>query len=271
MITSLILGLIQGLAEFLPISSSGHLALGEYLMKFKGAGLMFDVMLHVGTLAAVFVVFRKQIWALIVGCCKRDKEQLRYALFIILATIPTGIIGLGLKDPIETLFRNPRYVCCALLVTGVLLFFTQWAKTGSRHPDATPRPMNWWRAILVGIVQGVATIPGISRSGSTISSMLYIGTDRKFAGEFSFIMSLPAVGGAALLEFLDWFKCRGIVSDACAEVGTIDAGLIAGMAVAFVSGIVALKWLMSFVQKGKLHYFAYYVWAVGILGLIFIR
>ena len=273
MIESLILGLAQGLAEFLPISSSGHLVLGEHILNMQQVGILFDVMLHFGTLLAVILVFRKKLWKLIVGCLKRDKEELRYALYITIASIPTAIIGLGFKDAIESLFESPRFVCYALLVTGTFLFATQWARTGSRHPEAQGVEMNWWRALIVGTIQGVACIPGISRSGSTISSMLFLGVNRKYAGEFSFLMSLPAVGGAALLAFIDWVKCRGAgdrIAE-CANSGNIDFALICGVVVAFVSGIIALKWLLNFVQKGKLHYFSYYVWAVGILGLIFIR
>lgn len=271
MIESIILGLLQGLAEFLPISSSGHLVLGEHILNMHEAGILFDVMLHVGTLAAVIIVFRKKLWKMCVGIVKRDKNELRDVLYIILASIPTALIGLGFKDAIEGLFENPRAVCIALLVTGSFLFLTKYARTGANHPENPGVEMNWWRAILTGFVQGIACIPGISRSGSTISAMLFMGVNRKYAGEFSFLMSLPAVGGAALLEFKNYLECRGSIAIECATTGSFSLALIAGMIVAFISGIFALKWLLKFVQQGKLHYFAYYVWLVGILGLIFIK
>ncbi len=278
MIESILLGLLQGLAEFLPVSSSGHLVLGKSLLGLKDAGMFFDIMLHAGTLLSIFVIFRKKIWNIVKGCALRDKAQLNEAGYIVLASIPTAIIGLGFKDQIESLFENPRFVCGALLFTGTLLFASKWAKTGANHPEEPGKAMNWWRAILTGTVQGVACIPGISRSGSTISAMLFMGTNRKYAGEFSFLMSIPAVGGAALLDLVKWVKCQTFnpienpeMLAKCAESGSFTPELLVGMAVAFVAGIFALKWLMNFVQKGKFHYFAYYLWAAGILGLVFIR
>lgn len=273
MIKSIILGIVQGLAEFLPISSSGHLVLSEKLLQLNQPGLLFDVMLHFGTLLAVFLVFRKRLWDLITGIFRKDPEQLRYAGYIILASIPTAIIGLGFKDLIESFFESPQIVCVALLVTGVILFLTRW--TNSPNSSETELSenfsMNWKRALIIGTVQGIACIPGISRSGSTISSMLFMKMNRKFAGEFSFLMSIPAVGGAALLELKKWFSCQNIISEESLASGNMDLALLVGVIAAFISGVFALKWLLSFVQKGKLYHFAWYVWAVGILGLIFIR
>lgn len=273
MLESIILGLLQGLAEFLPVSSSGHLVLGKAILKMQEAGMFFDIMLHAGTLLSIFVIFRKKICDMLLGIFRREKEQLNYALFIIIASVPTAVVGIGFKDQLESLFQNPRAVCVALLVTGTLLFCTKFAPTGPKYPEAVAKPMNWWRALITGTVQGIACIPGISRSGSTTSFMLYMGISRKYAGEFTFLMSIPAVGGAALLDFLDWFKCQGPdkMTEACQNAGVLDAALLVGMLVSFVSGIFALKWLMAFVQKGKLHYFSWYVWAVGIIGLILLR
>ena len=278
MIESIILGLLQGLAEFLPISSSGHLVLGHELLNMNEAGMFFDIMLHAGTLLSIFVVFRKKIVDIIVGCCKRDPVQLKEAGYIVLASIPTAMIGLGFKDALESLFTNPRAVCAALLVTGCLLFASQWGKTGSKHPENEGVKMNWWRALITGVVQGIACIPGISRSGSTISGMIFLGVNRKYAGEFSFLMSIPAVGGAALLDCIKWIKCQNpsYVAESlehtqkCADATGFTPELLVGMLVAFVFGIIALKWLMNFVQNGKFHYFSYYLWVAGILGLIFI-
>ena len=252
MFESIILGLLQGLAEFLPISSSGHLVLGHELLGMNEAGMFFDIMLHAGTLLSIFVVFHKKITDIIVGCLRRDREQLREAGFIILASIPTALIGLGFKDALESLFENPRAVCVAELFTGLLLFTSQ----------------------------GIACIPGISRSGSTISAMMFMGVNRKYAGEFSFLMSIPAVGGAALLDCIKWIKCQSMTPEKallnpekalkCVDAGGFTPELLVGMVVAFVFGVIALKWLMNFVQKGKFQHFAWYVWAVGILGLIFL-
>ncbi len=283
MIESIILGLLQGLAEFLPISSSGHLVLGKELLGMEEAGMFFDIMLHAGTLLSIFVVFRKKIVDMIVGCIRRDKTQQKEVGYIVLASIPTAIIGIGFKKPLESLFENPRAVCCALLVTATLLFVSQWGKTGSKHPECEGAQMNWWRALVTGVVQGVACIPGISRSGSTISGMIFLGVNRKYAGEFSFLMSIPAVGGAALLDVIKWVKCQDPETVAryaiekpekalaCADASGFTPELLVGMIVAFIFGIIALKWLMAFVQKGKFHYFSYYLWVAGILGLIFIK
>lgn len=283
MIESIILGLLQGLAEFLPISSSGHLVLGEKLLNMKEAGMFFDIMLHAGTLLSIFVVFRKKIVDMIVGCIHRDKTQLKEVGYIVLASIPTAIIGIGFKKPLESLFENPKAVCCAMLFTATLLFVSQWGKTGSKHPDNEGVQMNWWRALVTGVVQGIACIPGISRSGSTISGMIFLGVNRKYAGEFSFLMSIPAVGGAALLDVMKWVKCQDPDTVAryaiekpekalaCADASGFTPELLVGMIVAFIFGIIALKWLMAFVQKGKFHYFSYYLWVAGILGLIFIK
>ncbi len=283
MIESIILGLLQGLAEFLPISSSGHLVLGEKLLNMKEAGMFFDIMLHAGTLLSIFVVFRKKIVDMIVGCIHRDKTQLKEVGYIVLASIPTAIIGIGFKKPLESLFENPKAVCCAMLFTATLLFVSQWGKTGSKHPDNEGVQMNWWRALVTGVVQGIACIPGISRSGSTISGMIFLGVNRKYAGEFSFLMSIPAVGGAALLDVIKWVKCQDPDTVAryaiekpekalaCADASGFTPELLVGMIVAFIFGIIALKWLMAFVQKGKFHYFSYYLWVAGILGLIFIK
>jgi undecaprenyl-diphosphatase len=277
MLESIILGLLQGLAEFLPISSSGHLVLGHELLGMKEAGMFFDVMLHAGTLLSIFVVFHKKIIDIIVGCLHRDKDQLREAGYIILASIPTALIGLGFKDALEGLFENPRAVCVAELFTGLLLFTSQWGATGAKHPDNEGVKMNWWRALVTGTVQGIACIPGISRSGSTISAMMFMGVNRKYAGEFSFLMSIPAVGGAALLDAIKWAKCQNLATNApeekiqaCANATGFSPELLVGMLVSFIFGIIALKWLMTFLQKGKFQHFAWYVWAVGILGLIFI-
>jgi undecaprenyl-diphosphatase len=266
MFSSIILGLLQGLAEFLPISSSGHLVIGKAIFGMSEVGMFFDLMLHVGTLASIFVVFRKKLWKIIVGLIQKDLEQWKYIFYVFIASIPTAMIGLGFKDALEALFIKPKAVSAALLFTGVLLFLTRYAKESS-HQDLAS--MNWWKAILTGVVQGIACIPGISRSGSTISSMLFLKVDRKFAGEFSFLMSIPAVGGAALLDFIQWFQCQGAKAslDACQNMDSFSAALLAGMFVAFISGLFALRWLISFVQKGKFYHFSWYLWIVGLLGL----
>ncbi|MBR2059808.1 MAG: undecaprenyl-diphosphate phosphatase, partial [Fibrobacter sp.] len=152
MFESIILGLLQGLAEFLPISSSGHLVLGHELLGMNEAGMFFDIMLHAGTLLSIFVVFHKKIVNIIVGCLHRDRDQLREAGNNIQANNPTAMIGHGFKDVHEGLIENPRPLCVAEHITGQLLFTSQWGPTGAKHPENEGVKMNWWRALVTGVV-----------------------------------------------------------------------------------------------------------------------
>ncbi len=252
MFESIILGLIQGLTEFLPVSSSGHLVIFSSLLGKVNDGILFDLMLHFGTLLATIVVFRKKIMSLILGLFKKDPESIKSTLLIVVACIPTGLIGIIFKTPLESLFDKPLIVSCTLFLTGIIIFSSRFRGNGT----AT---FGYKTALMIGIVQGLAIIPGISRSGSTIAISMLIGIDRKEAGEFSFLISIPAIFGAVLL------KSRDVLADPALSA-SIGAGEVVGTLVSFIVGVIALKWLLSFVQKGKLHYFAPYVWAVSITG-----
>jgi undecaprenyl-diphosphatase len=253
--------MVQGLTEFLPVSSSGHLVFFQSVFGVKEALVFFDVMLHLGTLLAVIVFFRDDITRVVMDLPKgfrRGTEvpgSTRLLLWIIVASIPTGLMGFLLKDWFESLFSQPKAVGIMLLITGLILWLTQYRK-GERR---TIERMRWVDAMLIGIAQGVAIIPGISRSGATISTGLFRGLDRELSGKFSFLLSIPAILGATLLEF------RKIESPS--EVWVY----LAGTAVAFCVGLVALKVLMKIVRRGKLFNFAYYCWAVGILMMIVAR
>ncbi|MGL1903735.1 MAG: undecaprenyl-diphosphate phosphatase [Fibrobacterales bacterium] len=253
MFESIILGVIQGLTEFLPVSSSGHLVILSALLGKIEDGMFFDLMLHFGTLLATILVFREQIISLIKGLFTGDPESVKKCVLIIVACIPTGLIGILFKDPLEGLFDKPLLVSGTLLLTGTLLFITKFRSDGEK--DFTIKT-----ALLIGLVQGFAIIPGISRSGSTIAISMLLGIKRKEAGEFSFLISIPAILGAVLL------KGKDVMSDPTlsAHIGLPE---VLGVVASFVTGVIALKWLLSFVRTGKFFYFAPYVWIVGLAGL----
>lgn len=253
--------MVQGLTEFLPISSSGHLVFFQFLFGLEKSQLFFDVMLHLGTLFAVLIYLRTDISKIVQGVLLtlmgKEKGNPNWKLFllIILATIPTGLIGIIFRDWFETLFFKPRVVGIMLLITGLVLWLTHYTKKTGK----TIKKMGWMDSILIGMAQGLAIIPGISRSGATISTGLFCGLEREFSGKFSFLLSIPAVLGATLLEF------RKVESSSEVWIGLV------GMATAFCVGLVALKFLMKIIRKGKLFIFSYYCWGMGILMIILIQ
>ena len=262
---AVILGLVQGLAEFLPVSSSGHLAL---LQQFFGIDenkvLLFAVMLHVGTLISVFIVYWKDIWELIVELCLTIKDLCtgkglrleerpvrKLGVLIIIATIPTGIIGVLGGDFFDSLYTSIVPIGIGLIITGFLLVMAERMGSSSRGLEK----MNFRNAFFIGLVQGIAICPGISRSGSTLFGSLICNLDRKFAVKFVFLISIPSILGSAVLELPDAIEA-GVTS---AEAGPV----IVGMLVAAVSGLVAIKSMIKIVSDKKLSYFSYYVWVVG--------
>ena len=267
--SAIFLGLIQGIAEFLPISSSGHLAFFQEVVGILDGeeNLFFDVLLHLGTLVAVFVAYWAEIKALVlefftmVGMRKLPKGQKpdrlsrRMILFIILATLPLFLI-LPVKDYVEGLYTNAMFIGCAFLVTGLLLFLSDRLSHGNKDiKNATVVDV-----LLVGVGQALATVPGISRSGTTISAGLSRGFSREFAVKFSFLMSIPAVLGANILSLID-------------AIGEgIDWGLmpmyLAGVAAAAVSGYLAIRLLKYISQRDSFGGFSYYCWGIGLVTLI---
>ena len=270
MLSAVILGVIQGIAEFLPISSSGHLAIAQNLLGLKLEGSAdgtFDVLLHLGTLIAVFIAY----WPDIVDMIRefffgiRDLAKgttptpvppnRRMILLIVIGTLPLFAI-VPIKDAIEGLAANTVFVGCALLVTGVLLFFSDRHNKGHK----TANSVRIRDVLLIGVAQAFATMPGISRSGTTVSVGCFLGLDRRFALRYSFLMSIPAVIGANILSLADAVKA-GI------DWSMMPAYLV-GVIVAAVSGYFAIRLVNSFANKGKFGKFAYYCWGVGILALI---
>jgi undecaprenyl-diphosphatase len=255
---SIFLGVIQGLTEFLPVSSSGHLVFFQSLFGLKEPPIFFDVLLHLGTLLAVVIYFRMDIWKIAQGLGaipkkkQKNSPQVKLLLFIILASIPTGLMGILLKDWFESFFSKPKLVGGMLLITGLFLFLTRFAKKEGRPLGR----MGWVDAVLIGIAQGVAIIPGISRSGATISTGLFCGLDRELSGKFSFLLSIPAILGATILE------TKKLDSDL-----SLWAALI-GTAIAFGVGILSLTFLIKIIKMGKIFNFSYYCCGIGILMII---
>lgn len=284
---AIFLGVIQGLTEFLPVSSSGHLAIFKELLGVttpEGASaITFDILLHIGTLAAIFLVFFKDIKKMVLEFIfmlrdiflnaktfvlsllgKSEKTYIKiisgsyrkFVLMVLISTIPTGIIGLLLKDVIESASSNLAIIGVALLITCVLLLIAD----GSENLRKTPKNIPYWQSLIVGVVQGIATIPGISRSGSTISTCLFLGFDKKFAVKYSFIMSIPAILGASILDLKDVkFADMG---------GQLWGCYIVGMIVSAVIGYFCIRLVNYLVKERKFKYFAYYCAVIGLVAII---
>jgi len=266
-IEAVALGVIQGLTEFLPVSSSGHLVLMQGILEVQGHNLFLDVMLHLGTLFAVLLYFKEDVIALLKALPKlvqvsqyRDyfREDLHFRLLCLIAlgTLPTVLIGFTLKDLFESLFASPLVVCFTLILTGIMLFSAERIKNSTRPLSE----LRLGEGFFIGLMQGLAITPGISRSGSTISAALWQRISPEAAARFSFLLSIPAIGGAFILEGKDVW---GHIPQE--ELFAISLGTLAS----FISGLLALRLLMQLVVKRKLDYFAYYCWLVGIGGLLY--
>ena len=267
LLQAVLLGILQGITEFLPVSSSGHLALARaFLGSEIMPGITFEIVVHFGSFCSIVFYFRKRILVMLrdlissfspVGI--KEKRYLydantRYSMIILLSMVPAMIVGFTLKDQIEALFLNPVVVSSMLIITGTLLFATRFVNNPEGEVDVK-------RGLLMGIAQSFAIIPGISRSGSTISVGLFSGINRDSVANFSFLMVLPVLAGAMLLEILEIFE-TGIESAAALN-------LIAGFLASFLSGYFALKYLIILLKREKFHYFSFYCWALGIFGIIY--
>jgi undecaprenyl-diphosphatase len=268
---SLILGLVQGLTEFLPVSSSGHLVLGKQLLGLQEQGIVFEVFLHFGTMLAVLTVFSRDILNLIktffafftLGFHKnglqsqyQSNTDFRLLIFILAASVPAGVIGFIFENKIEATFGNPHLTSIMLIVTSLILFLTYFAKK-------TAKPLNFKNTFFTGIAQAVAILPGISRSGSTISAALYQGVEAGQAARFSFLLAVPAIMGATMIKSVEVIK-TGISGD-------MFLVLAVGMFAAYISGLFAIQSMLAIVRRGKLYFFAPYCLILGILGLLFIK
>ena len=260
---ALILGLIQGLTEYLPVSSSGHLAIGSALFDIKGEdNLAFTIVVHVATVFSTLVIFWKEIDWIFRGLFKFEMNaETRYVINILISMIPIGIVGVFFKDYVEAIFGSGLLsVGCCLLVTALLLTFSYYAK---------PRPkenISMKDAFVIGLAQACAVLPGLSRSGSTIATGLLLGDNKAKLAQFSFLMVIPPILGEALLDGMKMMKGEAVAGDIPA------LSLIVGFIAAFVSGCLACKWMINIVKKGKLIYFAIYCAIAGtatlVLGLL---
>lgn len=277
----LLLGILQGIAEFLPVSSSGHLALVQSLFGLEDVPLLYDISLHMATLLAVVIFFRKKIWALLKCFCRwitkkskpntevqlsendllcpTDKIGQKTIIAIIITTAITGAFGIFTSKLIPDL--SVKFVCGGFLVTSALLIFSAIAGNKQAENNQNFTGITIKQSIIIGIMQGFGTLPGISRSGSTIAGALFGGVNRSLAGEFSFIVSLPAILGAFILELKD-------IGQMSSSVGA--GPIIAGCLSSFIVGYFSLAVLMKIIKKGKLQWFAAYLIPVGILGLLFL-
>ena len=259
-----ILGIVQGLTEFLPVSSSGHLAIGREILGVEASGdLVFEVAVHAATVLATIVVFRKQIWQLLCGLFKfRYNDETDYILKICVSMIPVFVVGVFFKDRVESLFGSLAVVGAALVVTALLLFFSDRKPVG-RELASGPEHRNgigWWQAFTVGLGQALAVVPGLSRSGTTIGTGLLCGIKRDNMAQFSFLMVLVPILGEAFLD---------VVGGDMASSSTGTFPLLVGFAAAFVSGLFACRVMIALVKKAKLKWFALYCAVVGVAVLIF--
>ncbi len=268
---AILLGILQGLTEFLPVSSSGHLVLAQQFLGLKEPLVFFDVMLHVGTLAAVLVAYRDAIRQLVVGGLSTlgnsqlwkhprttlsTASELKFIWLILLGSIPTGVIAVVFKTQLESFFEEVLIVSVMLILTGAILQLPRFCRKDTEIPDDSVRQLKAWHAPLIGIAQGCAITPGISRSGTTISLALFLGIPAKTAAEYSFLLSIPAILGAVALKIRD-------LEDPTIAIHIVGGGMLA----AFIVGYIALRFLLVVLNRGKFSLFSYYCIGLGLISL----
>ncbi len=268
LLEAVVLGIVQGLTEFLPISSSGHLVLGEFLLRAEFNDLSFEVFLHFGTLLSVVIVFRRALWSILgavwlkiksalgLSSSPADSENWRLLWLIVVGSLPAGMAGVLFRNLIERSFSSASFAAGMLLFTGAGMRLSAFFGTGRGR-------LSFLDATMVGLGQTLAMLPGISRSSVTISAGIFRGVERSIAAEFSFLLSVPAILGASLVEL------REVASSP--HLGEGVAVYLTGAATAFAVGYAAIRFLLKVITKGKFHYFAYYCLAVGLFFLIFSR
>ncbi|RQD71524.1 MAG: undecaprenyl-diphosphatase UppP [Tindallia sp. MSAO_Bac2] len=269
---AIVLGIVQGITEFLPVSSSGHLALTQFLLGVPEDRIFFlTVMLHIGTLFSVLVVYWSDLVNIVIAFFRMcgdvmkgkgmglDNEYRKLAFLIIIGTIPTGIMGLLLRDIFSEVYTSQRVIGIALIVTGTLLWLSERSLKFQNNQKELPQ-MTWKNAVAVGIFQGLAITPGMSRSGATISGALFQGINKHTATRYSFLLSFPIIGLATMLEVVE-----------AMEVGTGDVSLsmlLVGIITSFLAGVFAIRTLIRMIAQGKLYYFSFYTWTLGSGSLI---
>jgi undecaprenyl-diphosphatase len=268
LIKLIILAVVQGLTEFLPVSSSGHLVIFRNYLELESQDGFWEIILHFGTLLAIFIFFRKEIFNILKSAILsigrlisgrkftdliRDDLYFRMFLLILVGTIPTGLIAIAFKDTFEALFDKPALAGLMIMATGTLLWFTK----GLGKKTASKKTMGFVDALIVGLVQGIAIIPGISRSGTTISVACFRGVSRSLAARFSFLLSIPAILGATVTKHKEVVALDGN--------GLFCVAIV--VSVATLVGYFALRWLVGVIERGRFYMFSYYCWGVGALGI----
>jgi len=258
LISLLVLAIVQGLTEFLPVSSSGHLVLMQHVLDTREGDVFFDVVLHLGTLGSVLAVYRREVRRLL----RLDAPARSYILGLVVGTLPAVAVGLLAKDAVESVFHSPVFAAWGLLVTAMVLFSTRGrGSLGASLPDSwEPRPIPPLRALLVGVAQALAILPGISRSGSTIAACLWLGIGRAEAARFSFLLSVPAITGALLLQVVSGDAPSGASATEYLRLG------LAALA-AFGVGLLALRWTALAVVQSHFWRFSIYCLVVGVTAL----
>lgn len=261
------LGILQGLTEFLPVSSSGHLVIAQAVAGIKNQGMAFEIYVHFGTLLSILVIFRNDLSEMLASFFRKlkspgsiisgykDDKDYRLLILLLLATIPAGVIGLLFKDFFEAAFSDVNFVGFALILTGIILFVSKFAVNRNKDVDGK-------RALIIGFAQAIAIFPGISRSGTSISAAMLTGVSGEKAARFSFLLAIPAIAGATLLQLLD------VASSGPGNISYTIAGV--GIVSSFITGTIAISLLMGVMRKGKMHYFAGYCIVVGLATIYFL-
>jgi len=248
----ILLAVIQGITEFLPVSSSGHLVLSKHFLGLDATtGATLEIVLHAGTLVSILVFYCRHLLQIASGVFRGEKSAIRFVLLVLLGCIPAIIVGFAAKNRLEESFMHPRFVSCTLMATGLFLISTHFAKTGKK-------PVGWISGLIIGLAQAVAMLPGISRSGSTIGISRFLGIEPKEAAEYSFLMSAPLLAGVSLLALLDLFEHGNSSGNSALE-------LMLGFSVSAVVGYFSIKWLVSLLQRGRFWYFGIYCFCMGVL------
>jgi undecaprenyl-diphosphatase len=261
-IQAIILGLVQGASEFVPISSSGHLVLVPWFLGWPQPGLVFDTVVHWGTLVAVLAYFWRDFialasaWSRSLASRNLGEPEARIAWLIIVGTLPAALMGYLWEDFFESLFAAPAWVAGLLLVTGLILALSEWLSKRQKEPHQ----LTFLDSIIIGIAQGCAIAPGISRSGATIAAGLFRGLKREAAARYSFLLATPIIFGAGLLKLLDLFEMENVTAHL--------PPLVLGFLAAAISGYLCIRFLLSYLQKGRLYVFAIYCWLAGGASLL---
>jgi len=253
---AILLGLVQGLTEFLPVSSDGHLAVIGHVAGVRTPGVFVEVALHVATLGSILVVYGRRFWQLVLDVLRRQPDALRYAGLLIIGMIPAGLVGIFLEHLIERAFASLWAAGVGFLITGAVLWST---RRRSSPPDGLGRPTPAG-ALIIGLAQAFAPLPGVSRSGTTIASGLWVGLGAVPAADFSFLMAIPLIAGAGLVE------ARHASVD-IAQVGAVP--LLVGCVVAFLAGVFAIRFLVAMLRRGRFYAFAPYCFAIGLFTLAY--